>query len=301
MSDFDEDDPLDDLPLNIPAYFDDRMWQTETNRKRVADMTAEEVAFFVRTLAPQLKRAPLINKIAGVISSEDMDGGLLLAADDRYLADHVLGIVGKRERPCVAKNCSAVLMRLRDLDNLPRGGYWERLERGSDEETRLCRQYRDSVIGEFLRSALTPLPREAIMYSVVDWLEEGSVQEANEHVTKRSGHLSQQFKVVSVSLAVDSDTVRSNLVYAKGDSGWWNLLASVDFARHGSAEPGHWHLNRSPNEQTIEHYAFKGEVWHGSPENCPLWWMLIPAGKQYHMTPDRVAKLQMAVDDSDDE
>ena len=69
----------------------------------------------------------------------------------------------------------------------------------------------------------------------------------------------------------------------------WRPLVSVDFESHGSAPPGHWHLNQTPEGDMMPHWGpGKGnKVFHGDPRHCPLWWQLIPKGCIYKQTPPR--------------
>jgi len=118
----------------------------------------------------------------------------------------------------------------------------------------------------------------------------------------------QLFKVVSVSLEDDPAVIHRNFIYVSsrpiaqqrkskkklaagaGSQGFnWVLMTSVDFATHGrSAPPGHFHLNRSPDGQQIEHWSQRSmdnAVFHGHPTNCPVWWHLIPKTASYHKQP----------------
>uniref|UniRef100_A0A6U3UCD6 Uncharacterized protein n=1 Tax=Ditylum brightwellii TaxID=49249 RepID=A0A6U3UCD6_9STRA len=82
----------------------------------------------------------------------------------------------------------------------------------------------------------------------------------------------------------------------------WELLASVDFAQHGSALPGHWHLNRNMCGDLLPHMSIRfdteengggsssNEVWHGREDCCPLWWHFIPEGMNYKKMPSRLRK-----------
>eukprot|EP00591_Stephanopyxis_turris_P007715 CAMPEP_0195519144 /NCGR_PEP_ID=MMETSP0794_2-20130614/14455_1 /TAXON_ID=515487 /ORGANISM="Stephanopyxis turris, Strain CCMP 815" /LENGTH=424 /DNA_ID=CAMNT_0040648253 /DNA_START=67 /DNA_END=1341 /DNA_ORIENTATION=+ len=92
---------------------------------------------------------------------------------------------------------------------------------------------------------------------------------------------------------------------ASGRKKWWELLASVDFAQHGSAPPGHWHLNRNSCGDVLPHLSLslkhddnedrgKGserQVWHGEEDCCPLWWQFIPNGMVYKREPERLKRL----------
>jgi hypothetical protein len=144
------------------------------------------------------------------------------------------------------------------------------------------------------------------------------------------------FKVVSVAPREDPSIVWSNLIYARSDLDHpaqgngddsainsktseetsptsrrqrrkdrhgrrqpphWELLASVDFAQHGSALPGHWHLNTTscgdvlPHLQISEEEGGGRETWHGVEDSCPLWWHFIPSGMSHKNTPHRLKTL----------
>eukprot|EP00565_Helicotheca_tamesis_P000347 CAMPEP_0185740062 /NCGR_PEP_ID=MMETSP1171-20130828/36868_1 /TAXON_ID=374046 /ORGANISM="Helicotheca tamensis, Strain CCMP826" /LENGTH=362 /DNA_ID=CAMNT_0028411801 /DNA_START=143 /DNA_END=1231 /DNA_ORIENTATION=- len=81
----------------------------------------------------------------------------------------------------------------------------------------------------------------------------------------------------------------------EGSARRWELLASVDFSQHGSAMPGHWHLNRNMCGDLLPHMSIRfdeesGEqcTWHGREDCCPLWWHFIPEGMAYKNMPDRI-------------
>ena len=84
---------------------------------------------------------------------------------------------------------------------------------------------------------------------------------------------------------------KQNLVFFRTESDEWSLLASVDFEAHGSARPGHWHVNRAPLGEPVPHWGPKGSVLHGEPESAPLFWMLIPPPEvaRYACVPHRAA------------
>lgn len=110
-------------------------------------------------------------------------------------------------------------------------------------------------------------------------------------------------RVFAVSTAEDGNKARMNLIYVNNE-----LVASVDFMTHGSALPGHWHINRPPPQEAtesknvstnniskkkkflasldvIEHWGPKGSVFHGNPYKCPWWWLVVPEGVGYVETP----------------
>ena len=76
--------------------------------------------------------------------------------------------------------------------------------------------------------------------------------------------------------------------------GLWKLLVSVDFEHHGSAPPGHWHVNVTPGGDPMPHWGPSKEhaVFHGDPRNCPLWWLLIPQHCAYKQCPARALLIE---------
>eukprot|EP00299_Pterocystis_sp_00344_P008816 c3491_g1_i1.p1 GENE.c3491_g1_i1~~c3491_g1_i1.p1 ORF type:complete len:319 (+),score=73.04 c3491_g1_i1:75-959(+) len=288
MTSFIEDD--EGLNPNCMFYFENRVWMNETKAKRIVDMTANEIADIVEEFATQSSNGAVILKLAKVIKCENMDGKLLMAAGSEYLCDYAMGIVGKRDRHSLIVICNSIIAYLKSRDEVS-GAYWDRLLNGTNEEVRLCKQFEKTVVGEHLKLALIPQPLSTLRYCILDWMTDLSVQVANDHVEKFSHDPAEQFKIVSVSTESDPMVIRFNLIYTKGATGSWTVLASVDFAQHGSAPPGHWHLNRNTHSQIIEHHAIQGDVWHGSPDTCPIWWLLIPQGRKYHLIPERVRRL----------
>ena len=77
------------------------------------------------------------------------------------------------------------------------------------------------------------------------------------------------------------------------------LVASVDFLRHGEAPPGHWHLNVAPLGEAVPHWGPSGDVWHGDPRLCPVWWQLIPHGADYAAVPERAPVYEWCAGDGD--
>lgn len=145
--------------------------------------------------------------------------------------------------------------------------------------------------------------------------------EADRYVSKRvlPAHHKKKFKLVSLSLQSHENEAICTLVYGQAGNFDWELLASVDFKQHGAAPPGHWHLNRTSGGGVLAHSHVsaiartqtkgdpkrtewgKGEVWHGTPESCPLWWLFIPRGMRYASMPKRIRALldQFDISDSD--
>ena len=142
---------------------------------------------------------------------------------------------------------------------------------------------RSSAIGSALRIALSPLPPSQVRSVCLDWVQNASVHYCDKQVCKVCYRSAQRFKRVSVCVQEDATLVRSNMIYwqdrrgvggAQGEKGrargskraTWRLLASVDFAQHGTATPGHWHLNCTAAGTILNHCGPNGETWHGPRE-----------------------------------
>jgi len=94
----------------------------------------------------------------------------------------------------------------------------------------------------------------------------------------------ERFRVASI---LDAGKVRQNLIYFYTGRRH-HLIASVDFCRHGDAPAGHWHLNRTPTGECVEHWGPGGDVYHGTCFSCPPWWLVIPGGLDYLQRPLRL-------------
>eukprot|EP00301_Raphidiophrys_heterophryoidea_P008971 c13268_g1_i1.p1 GENE.c13268_g1_i1~~c13268_g1_i1.p1 ORF type:complete len:307 (-),score=76.11 c13268_g1_i1:28-948(-) len=286
-------DTFDDDAL-VPSfmdYFDRGHWKQETRSKTIDNMTDLEVADFVRTLAVHEKDAQktLLIKIAGVIEAQNIDGGLLIAGGSSYLKDSMEPVLSKREHPMLPKQIANVFREIAALGVKKADDYWDRISHSnSPANISFYHEFQNSAVGSMVQLALQPQPLEALRYTALDWLPRMDVQFADKQVEKFSHNPRELFKIVSVSLDTDPDIVRTNMIYGKDQSRKWALLASIDFARHGSALPGHWHVNRTPDGSMVEHWSIRGEVWHGEEEMCPLWWMMVPETKTHFMCPDRL-------------
>ena len=87
----------------------------------------------------------------------------------------------------------------------------------------------------------------------------------------------------------------------------WELLASVDFSQHGSAAPGHWHLNKTSSGDLVPHLGLsetegdRRETWHGAEDGCPLWWHFIPSCMVHKTIPRRLLYLLEDLNSADRE
>jgi len=215
-----------------------------------------------------------------------IDGALLLAGGEVMLVEKAEGFI--REPPQLLKTCAAIIFKalraIHKLQHFPDDGYW-------DSTSLLAREYGDVGIGIMLQDALMLWPREAIRFTFM-LCDNLDVPVVDGFVKSQRQHGSQYlFKVVSVADVKAPRVVRKNFVYGVDDAGKWCLLTSVDLQHHGSAPPGHWHINRSPHGDVIPHYHGIGGkqegTFHGDPASCPIWWHLIPVGCMHLLCPDR--------------
>lgn len=134
------------------------------------------------------------------------------------------------------------------------------------------------------------LPQEAIRYTYM-CCDDLDVPVVDGFVKSRRQPGSQYlFKVVSVADVKWPTVIRKNFIYGVDDGDRWTLVASVDLQQHGSAAPGHWHLNRTPHGDIIPHYHGEGKsegTFHGTADSCPIWWHLVPRGMTHLCCPDR--------------
>jgi len=185
------------------------------------------------------------------------------------------------------------LLKKKDKDKKPAMGYWEIHQEGSENEQKMINQFKLSEVRHDLRKVLMVYPREEIRYTCLENALKADVRYINKMVSKMSDSSMEKFKVVSVPDCDNKEIVQKNFIYYKKKDGQWRLITSVDFDQHGSAPPGHWHLNRSPDGSIMEHWgASLSGIFHGNPKKCPFWWLLIPEGKRYKKKPDRPPLLE---------
>jgi hypothetical protein len=272
----------------------------------------------------------LIEKLIQVIGQQDISGSLFLAGGKSYLYEKAYSLLAKREKARLHHAISVVFARVQEAQELQGDvPYWDRVWTGSSAGNALCKEYETTDLGGKLRSALEPHPLEDIQYAKLCHLEAANdVIEADAHVKKTvDGQF--KFKVVSVAPREDPTVIWSNLIYVRSDSrvenqkendtsvlsgmekkrrrrqrkrrikeqkSQWELIASVDFSQHGSALPGHWHLNRTSGGDLVPHLSLEcgqdknnREVWHGNENCCPLWWHFIPIDMSYKEKPQQIS------------
>ena len=281
----------------------------------------------------------VLQKIQRVLCEEEIDGTLLLAGGKNYLMEKSSLVVTKKaDRMRLDRAVSLIFASIQKAKELTGYvSYWDRLETESAGGKSVHQEFSQNDgtrLGDLLRFAMTPQPLARIEYSASNHLDSASnVTDADQYVSKLvNASDSHMFKVVSIAPRESSSTVWSNLIYVRSDAeesktgssslqaasehllsrkqkraikrkkvpgSLWVLIASVDFAQHGSAKPGHWHLNTSfsgDREDLSPHMQVSvsetsRETWHGSEDGCPLWWNFIPAGMTYKMEPHRISSL----------
>merc|ERR1719223_246398 len=147
-------------------------------------------------------------------------------------------------------------------------------------------RFKNSPLMPHLIGILTPLSRDQIKYLHVNFARNLNVRSIDEFVAKSVLREDSEIicKVVSASTQDEPWIIKMNLLYFKHPKRKvWQLLTSVDFAQHGAAETGHWHLNRTPEGGFVEHSGIGDTAgsWHGNPDLTPLWWFGIPERTQY--------------------
>jgi len=284
---------------------------------------------------PNQKCAHLIEKLIHVIKQQDITGGLLLAGGKSYLGEKASSVLCKREKARLHHALAFIFSIVEEAKELQGVvPYWQRLWMSSAAGNALYAEYEGTDQGAKLRLALKPCPLADIRYTKICHLEAANdVLEADLNVDKMilPVGIACRFLVVSVAPREDPTVVWSNLIYVRNDlhvdgvangsddftsatAGAtkrqrkrgkrkalkhrlrWELIASVDFSQHGSALPGHWHLNRTSNGDLVPHLSLgigdedshQREVWHGHEDGCPLWWQFIPNGMVYKEKPRRL-------------
>lgn len=252
----------------------------------------EELAAVIRAMAETAgvsrARSTVIGKLADVVEECELDGALVFAGGEQLLQEKVFVKLKKSESSVVMHASRDAMTALREFVKLNAvDGYWSRLEMGSQEDQAMVAAFAGSPIEAILRRALQPRGRDEVVFS----LHECSFSDV-----AHAQHSAQQtfdsspgppFRLASVVSTEQPRRVRQNLVYCN-EAGEWLLLCSVDFARHGSAPSGHWHVNLTPGRDQVEHWGPRGSVFHGSWHGCPLWWLAIPEGTQHLQTPLRL-------------
>eukprot|EP01062_Namystynia_karyoxenos_P070579 TRINITY_DN65942_c0_g1_i1.p1 TRINITY_DN65942_c0_g1~~TRINITY_DN65942_c0_g1_i1.p1 ORF type:complete len:477 (+),score=127.00 TRINITY_DN65942_c0_g1_i1:68-1432(+) len=285
------DDPAV-APRFADRYWGGGVWLGEQGGAgAVESWSCAEVEEFIRDvgrrIAKQGKYEALFAGFAHSAANAGWDGKMLLAANPALLAELVLGMAGTGRWPegLIKIQAGKVWDELAKMSG-SKAEYWGRAR--SLQQTFSARE----EVAAVLRGCLQPQPREAVRYCLLRCrgVQDGelAVDAVEDDVSHFAGPGPERFKVVSVCRADDPCRVVHNFVYARDSASRWQLFCSVDFAQHGEgAPPGHWHVNRAPLGELVPHWGPSGEVWHGAPEGCPVWWHLIPEGTTYFGRPER--------------
>jgi len=226
---------------------------------------------------------PKGDKVARIIVASGFDGSICLAGGLPMLLER-LGGLSRADLDASKIICRRLVDSLRAKDH-DANSYLDVLQKPSDAA--MLRNFHGTPIEPLLFRVLSP----AQPLYVVHRAKEPGVKPADAELQQRWGTepASECCRVASV---FDGGAVRQNLIYVREEESWF-LIASVDFCQHGSAAPGHWHVNRTPTGDRIEHWGPHGDVYHGSCWCCPLWWLVIPAGLEYHERPERLDLLPL--------
>mmetsp|Transcript_15466 Transcript_15466/g.31786 ORF Transcript_15466/g.31786 Transcript_15466/m.31786 type:complete len:339 (-) Transcript_15466:111-1127(-) len=286
--------------------------------------TCVAVAGFVRRcVAPagSVKSGKLLTLYEGfsrALEEAGVDGALLEAAGADIILEAASATTISRRYPSFSLKIHAshihkcaVAEGLKESEEAiaasPADYYWR-------ASSAITREYEGCPFESLFREALTPQPRHAILYTSVcshskDALDVTAAADEVSPYCDTDSHF--RIKILttlipSPVLAINEKkkkrgngagtcgsqneqrmVAKHNLIFARTDDNEWWLLASVDFEQHGSAPPGHWHMNRAPLGEVIPHWGPRGEVFHGGPGSCPLFWFLIPEGTSYSSIPRR--------------
>jgi len=269
------------------CFGDNGEYTGELMERAMTTWPSSKIADWIRRIVFKLKkcsktRRTILDAIVEAVENSDLQLDLILS-----LPDIITEAISHRKfKPKPLKQTiNWLIPKLREATEIhKRDGYWSLL---NHDDSVLTSQFRDSSFAKLIKLALSPQPRKAVLYTYLS-LEQDIVSKVNSvHVRidkdVRSRH---RVQVVSVSSKDRADVILQNYIYASHQS-TWVLLFSVDFARHGEAPPGHWHLNITPGGQLVQHWGLKGKVFHGNPEHCPRFWHLIPEGKDWSQLPCR--------------
>mmetsp|Transcript_47563 Transcript_47563/g.101760 ORF Transcript_47563/g.101760 Transcript_47563/m.101760 type:complete len:436 (-) Transcript_47563:36-1343(-) len=251
--------------------------------------TADQVALMSLHLSPKA------TKVASVLRNNELDGSLCLAGGVKLLSEEFSGLKQAESDLCKAA-CRRLMDWMKTFDVECRC-YRELYSSPSDLD--LWRSFRNTEVVPALKLALRPThPRYLTIEPKVR-----TVKATDAEIQQRWGSEDAEgTETLRVLCVLENGLVQHNMIYLRNSSSWW-LLASVDFAWHGEAGPGHWHLNRTPHGEQIEHWGPRNNVYHGEAWNCPLWWLVIPKGHSYAHRPLRLDLLPVAafgsIDDDD--
>lgn len=258
----------------------------------IQESAPEELAAVIRVMADiagaSKARSIVLGKLADVVEDCELGGPLVFAGGEKLLQERVSPKLRRSEASVAIHASRDVMTVLRKIGEAGMdGGYWSRLEMGSEEDLNMVTAFAGSPVEGMLRRALQPRSRNEVAYSLHE-CRYADVAHAHHVVQQALGSSpGPHLRVACVIWSEQPGQVRQNLVLCN-EAGRWLLLCSVDFAQHGSAPSGHWHLNLTPGRDQVEHWGPRGSVFHGSWHCCPLWWLVIPDGMQHLQTPLRL-------------
>jgi len=231
-----------------------------------------QVALLAASLSPKAA------KVAAMIESNSIDGCMCLASGLDMLVEKLSGL--RRADLDASKVVCRRLVEWMHAFDVDCSMYSDLLSHPN--ELTMLRSFSGTLVEPLLRRVLRPAhPR----YVVVE-PREAKVKPVDAELQQLWGSDLDGSEDIRVAVVLRDGLVQTSLIYVR-QSTWW-LVASVDFAHHGEAAPGHWHINRTPSGDRVEHWGPRGAVFHGTCWNCPLWWLVIPAGLEYASRPLRL-------------
>uniref|UniRef100_A0A7S4GQA7 Uncharacterized protein n=1 Tax=Oxyrrhis marina TaxID=2969 RepID=A0A7S4GQA7_OXYMA len=240
--------------------------------------TPKEVAERLCNMATKLHgiKETTLKTVAAVVVAEDITSDLLLAMGPEQVYEKVAAQSPALRRSGSTKSGCRVAVDAVKALAAPQT-YWDRLLATSPEVEEL------GTLISILRDALEPSGSVSYSHHAPG---NTTIANLNQHLLKHlppPATVQTTYHVASVATAPsDPMTIRQNLIFCCLD-GRWALLASVDFAQHGTAASGHWHLNRNAQGDMLEHWGVRGTVFHGAETACPLWWLMVPEGCEHEL------------------
>lgn len=299
-----EEEERDDValvPQRLESYFRSGAWKTELKVKQPMHYTPTELAAFVARAGKASKQEECYGKFVGVLEAGEVTGALLLAGGPDQLADrgqnfvhraqHVVKRVARDIFVAVEKEQKRAVSTTANTNSSYLDFFGDVSARPADQM--VYEEFKASELRSSLRSSLMMYPADKIRYSHLRCTETKlDVNSVVRRVARVLQSQTEQFKVVCVSAFPLHDVIHKNFIFfksTKDGKSRWEALASVDFDQHGAAPPGHWHLNRGPNGDTMQHWGPTiNNIFHGDPRGCPLWWLLIPENFKYKNIPHRL-------------